>query len=105
MKRTLLPPPHPQHKHSRTFANRKYEELSYLDPILVTLVLKMRPHYSQSSRENATPSSDTSPLACYKEVPPPPRDNETMLMQIFYGEAKFIVGWVNGELGHEPGGS
>ena len=29
------------------------------DPILVTL-LKMRPHYSQSSRENATPSSSTS---------------------------------------------
>ena len=30
-------------------------------PILVTL-LKMRPHDSQSSRENATPSSGTSPL-------------------------------------------
>ena len=29
------------------------------DPILVTL-LKMQPHYSQSSRENATPSSLTS---------------------------------------------
>ena len=43
------------------------------DPILVTLS-KMRPHYSQSSRENATPSSGTSPLASYKEVPhPPPR--------------------------------
>ena len=40
------------------------------DPILVPL-LKMRPHYSQSSRENATPSSGTSPLASYKEVPPP----------------------------------
>ena len=40
------------------------------DPILVTL-LKMRPHYSQSSRENATPSSGTFPLASYKEVPPP----------------------------------
>ena len=39
------------------------------DPILVTL-LKMRPHYSQSSRENATPSSGTSPLASYKEVHP-----------------------------------
>ena len=38
------------------------------DPILVTL-LKMRPHYSQSSRENATPSSGTSPVASYKEVP------------------------------------
>ena len=39
--------------------DRKYEELSYpkkqkmCDPILVTL-LKMRPHYSHSSRENAT---------------------------------------------------
>ena len=30
----------------------------------------MRPHYSQSSRENETPSSGTSPLASYKEVPP-----------------------------------
>ena len=40
------------------------------DPI-VTL-LTMRPHNSQSSRENATPSSGTSPLATYKEVPPPP---------------------------------
>ena len=33
----------------------------------------MRPHYSQSCRENETPSSGTSPLASYKEVPPPPR--------------------------------
>ena len=41
------------------------------DPILVIL-LKIRPHYSQSSRENATPSSGTSPLASYKEVPLPP---------------------------------
>ena len=37
------------------------------DPSLVTL-LKMQPHYSQSSREDATPSSGTSPLASYKEV-------------------------------------
>ena len=44
------------------------------DPTLVTL-LKMRPHYSQSSRENATPSSGTSPLASYKGVLPLPRDN------------------------------
>ena len=41
------------------------------NPILVTL-LKMRPHYGQSSRENGTPSSGTSPLASYKEAPPPP---------------------------------
>ena len=39
------------------------------DPVEVTL-LKMRPHYSQSSYENATPSSGTFPLASYKEVPP-----------------------------------
>ena len=43
------------------------------NPILVTL-LKMRPHFSQSSHENATPSSDTFLLASYKEVTPPPRD-------------------------------
>ena len=49
---------HLQYKHSGTFANRKCEELSYpqnpkmCDPIVVTL-LKMQPHYGQSSRENA----------------------------------------------------
>ena len=32
----------------------------------------MQPHYSQSIRQNATSSSGTSPLASYKEVPPPP---------------------------------
>ena len=41
------------------------------DPILVTL-LKIRPHYSHSRRENATRSSGKSPIASYKEVPPPP---------------------------------
>ena len=41
------------------------------DPILVML-LKTRPHYSQSSRENVTPLGGTSPLASYKEVPLPP---------------------------------
>ena len=46
------------------------ENLKMCDPILVTL-LKMRPHYGQSSRENATPSSGTSPLASYKEVNSP----------------------------------
>ena len=60
------------YKHSGTFSNRKYEELSQLqnpkmcDPILVNL-LKMPSHYSQSRSENATPSSGTSPLARYKE--------------------------------------
>ena len=66
---------HTSLSYSGMFANCKYEELSYpknqkmCDPILVTL-LKMRPHDSQSSRENATPSSSTSPLASYKEVAP-----------------------------------
>ena len=68
---------HLQYKHAVTFANRKYDELSYpenqkkCDPILVTLS-KMRPHYRQSSRENATSSSNASPLASYKEKPSPP---------------------------------
>ena len=68
------------------FANRKYEELSYPQK-----TENVRPHSSNSaenetpllgceqallfgrvsSRENATPSSGTSPLASYKEVPPP----------------------------------
>ena len=56
---------------------RKYLNFAGLRPreisealILVTL-LKIRPHYSQSSHENATPSSRTSPSASYKEVYPP----------------------------------
>ena len=50
-------------------ANRKYEELFYTKKSE-----NVRPHYSQSSHENATASSDTSLLASYKEVPrPPPR--------------------------------
>ena len=70
---------HLPYKHSGTFANHKYEERVSLtpknqkicNPVLVTL-LKMRPRYSQSTRENATPSSSTSPLASYKQVPPTP---------------------------------
>ena len=40
---------HHQYKHSRMFANRKYQELSYpqnlkmCDPILVNPIVKMRP--------------------------------------------------------------
>ena len=57
-------------------ANRKYEQLSnpqnrkMCDPILVTL-LKMQHHYSQSSRENATPSGSASLSVDDKEVSPP----------------------------------
>ena len=31
----------------------------------------MPPHYSRPSRDNTTPSSGTSPLACCEGVPPP----------------------------------
>ena len=78
---------HLQYKRSGMFANRKYKELSYPKK-----TENVRPHSSNSvenetpllaceqallfgrvsSRENATPSSGTSPLASYKEVPPPP---------------------------------
>ena len=68
---------HLQYKHSGTFANRKCEEL-YLPQKSENVRLhfsktpmKMRLHYSQSRRENATPSSGASPAASYKEVPPP----------------------------------
>ena len=61
------------------------KEQKMCDPILVTL--KMRPPYSLSSREKATPSSRTSPLACYKEEspppPPPPRAPMLLVHSIF----------------------
>ena len=56
---------HLQYKHSGTFGDRRCEELSYPQKSE-----NVRPHYCQSTRENATPSSGTSPLASYKEVPP-----------------------------------
>ena len=52
---------HLQYKHPGTFANRKYEELSY-----ARKYENVRPHYSHSSRENSTLSSGTSPLASYQ---------------------------------------
>lgn len=43
--------------------------------ILVTLLKKMGPIIvNPASRENATPSTGTSPLACYREVPHPRND-------------------------------
>ena len=68
MKNTL----HLQYKHSRTLANRKYEKHSYPKKSQ-----NVRPHYSQSSCENATPSSGASPLTSYKKVTSPP-DNTTL---------------------------
>ena len=78
MKNTLLLTV--QYKHSGTFANCKYEELSYPPKSE-----NVRPHYSQSSRENATPSSGTSPLAFYKQVPPSPRG--LFSVKYLFGEA------------------
>ena len=61
------------------------------DPILVTLS-KMRPHYSQSSRENATPSSSTFSLASHKEeVPPPDRNNGGSLYTAFRPAQQFSI--------------
>ena len=55
---------HLHYKHSGTFANRKYEELSY-PPKLENVRL-----HCTDSIDNATPNNGTSPLASYKEVPP-----------------------------------
>ena len=49
---------------------------------LPLLNLKKKRDCSQSSRENATPSSGTSPLASYKEVPGAPRDNMTSVLSL-----------------------
>ena len=57
---------HLQYRHSGTFANHKYEELFYPKNSE-----NVRPRDSQSSRENGTQSSGTSPLASYTKVPPP----------------------------------
>ena len=51
----------------------------------------MRLHYSQSNRENATPSSGTFPLASFKEVtPPPPPPPSPGLRYISDGEHKSV---------------
>ena len=68
---------HLQYKHSGTFANRNCEEhflprkSENVRPHSSKTPMKMRPHYGQSRGENTTPSSGASPLAYYKEVPPP----------------------------------
>ena len=46
------------------------ENLPILNPYLPPKSENLRPHYTHSSRENATPSSGTSPLASCKGVPP-----------------------------------
>ena len=46
------------------------------------------PHYSQPSRENATPSSSTTPLASYKEVLPPPEVKHGSLQNPINGSKK-----------------
>ena len=55
------------------------ENLPILNPYLPQKSENLRPHLSQSSRENATPSTSTSLLAFCKGVPPPPlRDLEVV---------------------------
>ena len=48
------------------------EHLPVLNPYLPPKSENLRPHYSHSSRENATPSSRTFPLASCEGVPAPP---------------------------------
>ena len=68
------------------------------DPILVTLP-KMRPYYRQSSPENATPSTGTSPLASYREVPPPrPIEWEPQLNWKYGYNHERLRSWTEGYL-------
>ena len=52
------------------------EDFPILDPYLPPKSENLRPHYSHSSWENATPSTNTctSPLASCEGVPPTPRN-------------------------------
>ena len=50
----------------------------------------MRPQYSQSNRENVTPSSGTFPLASYKEVSPTPPPPSPGLRYISDGDHKSV---------------
>ena len=61
------------------------------NPILVTLI-KIQPHNSQISGENATPSSGTYPIAHYKEVPPPLPPELSVLDCIKWNETEFALG-------------
>ena len=64
----------------------------------------MQPHYSQSSRENATPSSGTSPVASYKEVPPP-RDFIIVykgVLSVFTQEFSLVMWLSHVRPGNEP---
>ena len=49
---------------------------------LPLLNLKKKRYCSQSSRENANPSSGTSPLASHREVPGGPGDNITSVLSL-----------------------
>ena len=56
----------------------------------------MRPHNSHSSRENATPSSGTSPIGSCKGVPPREKGGgvfnlEKIKVSVLQKELKYIV--------------
>ena len=91
---------HLQYKRSGMLANHKYEELFYPPKSK-----NMRPHYSQSSCENAAPSSGTSPLASYKEDPPPREsdvsDSHHRVMDVEMGTFTLLVFGMNGGMGFE----
>ena len=64
------------------------------DPFLVSL-MKMRPHDSQSSRENVTPFSGASSLASYKEVHhlllPREQDVEFLFMAPAHDSGYYVI--------------
>ena len=55
-------------EHSTSHLQSKNQKMCVPIPVIV---FKMWPYYSHYRRENATPSSSTSILASYKEVPSP----------------------------------
>ena len=50
----------------------------------------MQPHNGQISRENATSSIRTYPLAHYKEVSPPPPPPRTDILR--FNDLRFLLG-------------
>ena len=62
---------------NKNFLTFLTENLPILNLYLPPKSENLRPYYSHSSWENATPSSDTSPLASCEGVPPPPTPPQT----------------------------
>ena len=69
------------------------ENFPILNPYLPQKSENLRPHSSQSSCENATPSSGTSPLASCKGLSPPPTPPSPRLFRSERGDdRKYVCG-------------